>query len=71
MDGTENEHPDVDVKGFPTIILFPAGKDAAPIPYEGGDRSLKVRATASDLLAYDSEGALAVHADHSTVCTMH
>jgi protein disulfide-isomerase A1 len=41
MDGTENEHPDVDVKGFPTIILFPAGKGAAPIPYEGGDRSLK------------------------------
>jgi protein disulfide-isomerase A1 len=41
MDGTENEHPEVDVKGFPTIILFPSGKGAKPIPFEGGDRSLK------------------------------
>jgi protein disulfide-isomerase A1 len=43
MDGTENEHPDVEVKGFPTIIFFPAGKDAKPITFDGGDRSLKVR----------------------------
>lgn len=42
MDGTENEHPDVDVKGFPTIIFYPAGKGAKPITFEGGDRSLKV-----------------------------
>jgi hypothetical protein len=42
MDGTENEHPDVEVKGFPTIIFFPAGKDAKPITFDGGDRSLKV-----------------------------
>jgi protein disulfide-isomerase A1 len=41
MDGTENEHPDVEVKGFPTIVFFPAGKDAKPVPFEGGDRSLK------------------------------
>ena len=41
MDGTENEHPDVEVKGFPTIIFFPAGKDAKPVPFDGGDRSLK------------------------------
>ena len=41
MDGTENEHPDAEVKGFPTIIFFPAGKDAKPVTFEGGDRSLK------------------------------
>ncbi|WIA44475.1 hypothetical protein OEZ86_007219 [Tetradesmus obliquus] len=41
MDGTENEHPDVEVKGFPTIIFYPAGKDAKPITFDGGDRSLK------------------------------
>jgi protein disulfide-isomerase A1 len=41
MDGTENEHPDVDVKGFPTIVFFPAAKDAKPVSFEGGDRSLK------------------------------
>ncbi|KAI8470781.1 MAG: protein disulfide isomerase 1 [Monoraphidium minutum] len=41
MDGTENEHPDVEVKGFPTIIFYPSGKDAKPINFDGGDRSLK------------------------------
>lgn len=29
MDGTENEHPDIEVKGFPTILFYPAGE--API----------------------------------------
>jgi len=43
MDGTENEHADVDVKGFPTILFFPAGADKKAINFEGGDRSLKVR----------------------------
>lgn len=43
MDGTENEHPDVEVKGFPTIYFFPAGEEQKPIAFEGGDRSLKVR----------------------------
>lgn len=42
MDGTENEHADVDVKGFPTILFFPAGADKKAINFEGGDRSLKV-----------------------------
>ncbi|GFR44575.1 hypothetical protein Agub_g5850 [Astrephomene gubernaculifera] len=41
MDGTENEHPSIEVKGFPTIIFFPAGEDKTPIALEGGDRSLK------------------------------
>lgn len=41
MDGTENEHADVDVKGFPTILFYPAGKDKTPVTFEGGDRSLK------------------------------
>lgn len=35
MDGTENEHPDVEIKGFPTLIFFPAGEGAAPVQYEG------------------------------------
>jgi protein disulfide-isomerase A1 len=42
MDGTENEHADVDVKGFPTILFFPADADKKAINFEGGDRSLKV-----------------------------
>jgi hypothetical protein len=42
MDGTENEHADVDVKGFPTILFFPADADKKAISFEGGDRSLKV-----------------------------
>jgi protein disulfide-isomerase A1 len=37
MDATENEvdHPGVDVKGFPTILFFPAKDKANPITYEG------------------------------------
>lgn len=42
MDGTENEHADVDVKGFPTILFFPAGDSKQAVNFEGGDRSLKV-----------------------------
>ena len=42
MDGTENEHADVDVKGFPSIMLFTAEKGAKPVVFDGGDRSLKV-----------------------------
>jgi protein disulfide-isomerase A1 len=41
MDGTENEHADVDVKGFPTILFFPADGEKQVINFEGGDRSLK------------------------------
>lgn len=43
MDGTENEHPSIDAKGFPTILFFPAGAKPTdtPISFEGGDRSLK------------------------------
>jgi len=41
MDGTENEHADVDVKGFPTILFFPADDEKKVINFEGGDRSLK------------------------------
>ena len=40
MDGTENEHKDVDVSGFPSLIFFPAGEGAEKVPYEEGDRSL-------------------------------
>eukprot|EP00775_Hariotina_reticulata_P003132 gene3132-3410_t len=41
MDGTENEHADVEVKGFPTILFFPAGADKKVVSFSGGDRSLK------------------------------
>jgi protein disulfide-isomerase A1 len=40
MDGTENEHGDVEVKGYPTILFWPAEKGAKPVAYDG-DRSLK------------------------------
>ncbi len=42
MDGTENEHPNVEAKGYPTILFFPAGDSKTPITFDGGDRSLKV-----------------------------
>lgn len=41
MDGTENEHPDIEIKGYPYIAIFPAGGDSEPIVFEGGDRSIK------------------------------
>ncbi|KAJ9506014.1 hypothetical protein QJQ45_016668 [Haematococcus lacustris] len=40
MDGTENEHPELDAKGFPTIYFIPAGSKT-PISYDSGDRTLK------------------------------
>lgn len=40
MDGTSNEHPDVDAEGFPTLLFFPAAKDAKPVSFDEGDRSL-------------------------------
>lgn len=36
MDGTENEHPAIEAQGFPTLLFFPAEKDAEPIAYDGG-----------------------------------
>jgi protein disulfide-isomerase A1 len=50
MDGTENEHPDVEVKGFPTILFYPAGEDKKAVSFEGGDRSLKVRGSEAFML---------------------
>ena len=40
MDGTENEHKDIEVSGFPSLFFFPAGKGAEKVTYEDGDRSL-------------------------------
>lgn len=40
MDGTENEHREIDVSGFPSIFFFPAEEGAKGIAYEQGDRSL-------------------------------
>jgi len=40
IDATANSFPDhLEVRGFPTIIFFPAGENAQPITYEG-DREL-------------------------------
>lgn len=41
MDGTENEHPEFEVKGYPTIFFIPAGKDAKPMPFDSADRTVK------------------------------
>lgn len=41
MDGTENEVADVEVQGFPTILLFPAEKDAKAVDYNEPTRELK------------------------------
>ena len=46
MDGTENEHPELEVKGFPTLYFVPAEAGAKPIPYDG-ERNLKVCVTPS------------------------
>lgn len=40
MDGTENEHPDAIAQGYPTILFFPAKRDAAPIEYERSKMTL-------------------------------
>eukprot|EP00039_Didymoeca_costata_P027672 m.18898 g.18898 ORF g.18898 m.18898 type:complete len:545 (+) comp6442_c0_seq1:200-1834(+) len=36
MDGTDNESPHVEVKGFPTLILFPKGENKVQDKYSGG-----------------------------------
>lgn len=40
MDGTSNEHADVNTQGFPDITFYPAKEDAEAIKYEG-ERTLK------------------------------
>jgi len=38
MDGTENEHPDLAVEGFPTIVFFPAremAENEQPVSFDG------------------------------------
>lgn len=34
VDATENDTP-AKVQGFPTLILYPAGRKDSPIPYDG------------------------------------
>jgi len=33
MDGTENEHPEVEIEGFPTLFFYPAGA-SEPVPMD-------------------------------------
>ncbi len=40
MDGTENEVPDLEVQGYPTLMFFPAEKNAEAIKFDGA-RELK------------------------------
>jgi len=40
MDGTANEHPLVNVEGFPTILFYPAVADKEAVTFEG-ERTLK------------------------------
>eukprot|EP00041_Stephanoeca_diplocostata_P021744 m.512949 g.512949 ORF g.512949 m.512949 type:complete len:449 (+) comp21899_c0_seq3:516-1862(+) len=35
MDGTENEIPDVNIKGFPTLLFFNADRQGEPVSYRG------------------------------------
>ena len=35
MDGTTNEYPKIESKGYPTILFFPKGKADKPVKYEG------------------------------------
>jgi len=41
MDGTENEVPEVEIQGYPTLLFFPAEKNAEGIAYDEGARELK------------------------------
>lgn len=41
MDGTANEHKDVEIQGFPTLLFFPAKDGAEAISFDSGDRTLK------------------------------
>ena len=41
MDGTKNEVPDLDITGFPTLVFFPAQKDATAVAYDQSGRELK------------------------------
>lgn len=35
VDATANDISSVDIEGFPTIVLYPAGKDSEPVTYQG------------------------------------
>ena len=51
MDGTENDlppHADIELTGFPTIVLKPAGKHAREFIVYDGDRTLE---SLSDFIA--------------------
>jgi protein disulfide-isomerase A1 len=41
MDGTANEHEKVNVRGFPTLLFFPAGAKGSPLSVETSDRTVK------------------------------
>jgi len=41
MDGTANEHKDVEIQGFPTILFFPAKDGVEAISFDSGERTLK------------------------------
>eukprot|EP00243_Klebsormidium_subtile_P010032 TRINITY_DN5233_c0_g1_i1.p1 TRINITY_DN5233_c0_g1~~TRINITY_DN5233_c0_g1_i1.p1 ORF type:complete len:536 (+),score=213.29 TRINITY_DN5233_c0_g1_i1:98-1705(+) len=41
MDGTTNEHEKVNVRGFPTLLFFPAGAKETPLNVEVKDRTVK------------------------------
>lgn len=64
MDGTTNEidYPGVNVRGFPTILFFPAGKKDKVVDYDGGRdlegfaNFLKSKAT-NDVTALNVEAA--------------
>lgn len=40
MDGTTNEHPDIEVDGFPSIIFLPASEEVEIVEFDG-ERTLK------------------------------
>lgn len=65
QDATANEvdHPDVNVRGFPTLKFFPAGEGASVVDYNGAreteDLIKFVKENAkSDLGAVDDEAEL-------------
>ena len=39
IDATANEHPSLNIEGFPTLKLYKPGSSSEPVDYQG-DRSL-------------------------------
>jgi hypothetical protein len=59
MDMTVNEC-DVEVNGYPTLMLFPRGKKSSPIEFPGGDREVSLHSNKIGRIGAWSKGLVLV-----------